>query len=103
LIIFKIKKKGVRIMKIFLGGDYTYHIATFSLSIQHVEGMYGSDNSQKLLENYTNIGAKISVRALPQFFINLSAENLLDKNYQTILGYPMPGKTFSVGINWTML
>ena len=84
--------------KIFLGCDYTYRIATFSLSIQHVAGMYGSDNSQNPLEDYTNIGAKVSVRAMSQCSINLSVENLLDKSYQTILGYPMPGRTLNVGI-----
>ena len=89
--------------KIFIGGDYTYRIATLSLSIQHVAGMYGSDNSQNPLEDYTNIGVKASVRALAQCSINLSVDNLLDKSYQTILGYPMPGRTLCVGINWTML
>jgi iron complex outermembrane receptor protein len=88
--------------KIFLGCDYSYRIVTFSLSNQHVAGMYGSDNSQNPLEDYTNIGAKVSVRALAQCSINLSVDNLLDKGYQTILGYPMPGRTFTVGIKWTM-
>ena len=84
--------------KIFMGCDYTYRITTLSLSIQHVAGMYGSDNSQNLLEDYTNIGAKVSVRAMSQCSINLSVENLLDKSYQTILGYPMPGRTVNVAI-----
>jgi iron complex outermembrane receptor protein len=89
--------------KIFLGSDYTYRIFTFSLSIQHVARIYGSDNNKNPLNDYTNIGAKVFVRVLPQFSINLSVDNFLDKSYQTILGYPMPGRTFSVGINWTML
>jgi iron complex outermembrane receptor protein len=89
--------------KIFLGCDYTYQIATLSLSIQHIAGMYGSDNSQNPLQDYTNIGVKASLRALAQCSINLSVDNLLDKSYQTILGYPMPGRTLSVGINWTVL
>jgi iron complex outermembrane receptor protein len=85
--------------KIFIGGDYTYRIATLSLSIQHVAGMYGSDNSQNPLDDYTNIGAKVSVRVLAQCSINLSVDNFLDKSYQTILGYPMPGRTVSASIN----
>jgi iron complex outermembrane receptor protein len=88
--------------KIFLGCDYTYQIATLSLSIQHVAGMYGSDNSQNPLEDYTNIGAKISIRANSQFSLNLSVDNILDKIYQTILSYPMPGRTFSAAINWSL-
>ncbi len=85
-------------IRFFIGGDYTYQIATFSLSIQHIEGIYGSDNSQNRLGNYTCAGAKVSARVLPQLSVNLSADNLLDEKYQTILGYPMPGSTFTIGV-----
>ena len=88
--------------KIFFGADYTYRIVTFSLSIQHVGGMYGSDNNRDPLEDYTNISMKVSIRPLSYCSVNLSGDNLLNKSYQTILGYPMPGRTFTVGINWTM-
>jgi len=84
--------------KIFLGGDYTYHIITFSLSIQHIEGMYGSDNSKNSLRDYSNIGTKVSIRTISQCSINLSVENVLNKSYQTILGYPMPGRIVNVGV-----
>jgi outer membrane cobalamin receptor len=87
--------------KIFLGADYTYRILAVSFSFQHIEGMYGSNNSLDPLEDYTNIGAKISVYVLPQCSLNLSGDNLLNRSYQTILGYPMPGRTFTVGINLT--
>jgi iron complex outermembrane receptor protein len=88
--------------KIFLGCDYTYRMATLSLSIQHVAGMYGSDNNLNPLEDYTNLGAKVSIRASSQFSVNLSVENVLNQSYQTILGYPMPGRTLSIGINCTI-
>jgi len=84
--------------KIFIGGDYTYHIATFSLSIQHVEGMYGSDNYKNLLIDYTDVGVKVSINMTQKYSISLSSDNLLDQSYQTILGYPMPGRTVSVGL-----
>ena len=89
--------------KIFLGCEYTYRMATLSFSIQHVAGMYGSDNNLNPLEDYTNLGAKASIRASSQYSVNLSVENILNQSYQTILGYPMPGRTLSIGINCTML
>jgi outer membrane cobalamin receptor len=89
--------------KVFLGGDYTYRIMTVSISIQHVEGMYGNDNSKNPLGNYSNIGTRVSVRAISQCSINLSVDNIFDTSYQTILGYPMPGRTLFIGINWTMI
>jgi outer membrane cobalamin receptor len=84
--------------KLFIGGDYTYRITTFSLSIQHVEGMYGKDNCQNPLKDYTNIGAKISFCVTSLLWLDLSADNILDKSYQTILGYPMPGRIVNVGV-----
>jgi iron complex outermembrane receptor protein len=84
--------------KIFLSGDYVYRITTFSLSIQHIEGIYGNDNNQDRLGNYTQIGSRISAQVLPQLSVNLSVDNLLDEKYQTILGYPMPGRTFTIGM-----
>ncbi len=83
--------------KVFIGGDYKYDIATFSLSILHVEGLFGSDNSKDRLPNYTNIGAKVSAQILPRILVHLSIENLLDEKYHTMYGYPMPGTTISVG------
>jgi iron complex outermembrane receptor protein len=84
--------------KIFIGGNYTYQMATFSLSIQHVEVIYGNDNSQNRLGNFTHVGVRVSARLFPQLSINLSADNLLDEKYQTILGYPMPGSIFTIGM-----
>jgi outer membrane cobalamin receptor len=84
--------------KIFIGGDYTYRSVTLSLSIQHIEGMYGSDNSQNRLGNYTNIGAKVSAHASSYLSISVSIDNTLNERYQTILGYPMPGRTLNAGL-----
>jgi outer membrane cobalamin receptor len=88
--------------KIFLGCDYTYQRATLSLSIQHIAGMYGSDNSRNPLGEYTNTGAKVIVNLTHKFSISLSFDNLLDQSYQTILGYPMPGRTLSASINLSL-
>jgi outer membrane cobalamin receptor len=61
--------------------------------------LYGSDNSRNLLKDYTNVSAKLSMIAAKQCSINLSVDNLFDETYQTILGYPMPGRIVSAGIN----
>ncbi|RPI06224.1 MAG: TonB-dependent receptor [Ignavibacteriae bacterium] len=88
--------------KMFLGCDYSCQSASLSLSIQHIAGMYGSDNSQNPLNDYTNIGAKVSVRAMAHCSIIFSVDNLLAQRYQTILGYPMPGRTVAAAVNWSL-
>ena len=86
--------------KLFLSGQYTYGIASFDLSVQHVEHVYSLDNKNilHLLPNYSVINARISARVHPRFSISLSFNNLLNENYQTMYGYPMPGRTVNVGV-----
>jgi outer membrane cobalamin receptor len=41
-----------------------------------------------------NIGHRLSV------FV--AGENLLDRQYQILYDYPMPGRTLLAGLNWSM-
>jgi outer membrane cobalamin receptor len=84
--------------KVFLSAQYTYGIYNASVSAQHVEVLYGSDNSADLMPNYTLVNLKIGAHVLPMASVSLSVENLLDETYYTMLGYPMPGTTVSVGV-----
>jgi outer membrane cobalamin receptor len=84
--------------KLFAGGDYTYRLVTLSLSIQHIEGMYGSDNGRDRLGNYTDVGMKVTGQASSYLSVSISIDNALNERYQTILGYPMPGRTLNAGL-----
>jgi outer membrane receptor protein involved in Fe transport len=42
-----------------------------------------------------------AIAHLGDAFLTLSIENLLDKEYMTVSRYPMPGRTFRLGFNWT--
>jgi len=86
--------------KLFLSGQYTYGIVLLGLSVQHVEHVYSLDNQNLLylLPNYSVVNARISACVHPRFSISLSFNNLLDDNYQTMYGYPMPGRTINVGL-----
>jgi len=44
-----------------------------------------------------------AIAKLGDAYLTLSWENLLDKQYVTVSGYPMPGRTFRFGFNWTFL
>jgi outer membrane cobalamin receptor len=86
--------------KLFLSGQYTYGITVVDLSVQHVEHVYSLDNQNllHLLPNYSVVNARISVRIQSRVSVSLSFNNLLDKNYQSMYGYPMPGNTTNVGL-----
>ena len=86
--------------KIFLSGQYTYEIASFDLSVQHIENVYSLDSKSilHLLSDYSVVNARISVRVYSKCSISLSLNNLLGANYQTMYDYPMPGRTVNVGV-----
>jgi outer membrane cobalamin receptor len=86
--------------KLFLSGQYTYDIASFDLSVQHVETLYSLDSRSMLhlLPNYSMVNARVSVRVQTKLSVSFSFNNLLDENYQTMYGYPMLGRTVNIGL-----
>lgn len=44
-----------------------------------------------------------TVAKIGDAFISLGWENLLNEKYMTVSGYPMPGRTFRLGVNWLFI
>jgi outer membrane cobalamin receptor len=84
--------------KMYFSTQYTYDIYTTHVSAQHIEGMYGSNNNKDLLPNYTLVNFKVNIKVLSMTSVSLGVDNLLDEKYYTMLGYPMPGTTVTVGV-----
>lgn len=84
--------------KIYVFADYKYGIFEPSISVQHVEVLYGKDGSIDRLPNYTLVNLKVGARINNQVSLSISAENLLDQTYYTMYGYPMPGTSVSIGM-----
>jgi iron complex outermembrane receptor protein len=86
--------------KVYLGAEYRWRIWTASLSAQYVRSIYGLDNTYSIakLPDYTNVEARIGAQITEKLSLSLSPRNLLNQSYQTIYGYPMPGRTANVGV-----
>ena len=87
--------------KVYLGAEYRWSIWTASLSAQYIRSIYGLDNTYSIakLPDYTNVEARIGTQITDKFSLSLSARNLLNQSYQTIYGYPMPGRTANINMN----
>ena len=87
--------------KVYLGAEYRWNIWTASLSAQYIRSIYGMDNTYSIakLPDYTNVEARIGAQITDKFSLSLSARNLLNQSYQTIYGYPMPGRTANINMN----
>jgi outer membrane cobalamin receptor len=87
--------------KIYAGADYRWRIFTASLSAQFIRSIYGMSNTYAIvkLPDYTNVEAKIGVQITDKLSLSFSARNILNQSYQTIYGYPMPGRTGNINVN----
>jgi len=59
-----------------------------------------NDDAQTL-KAYTIVDLNASRALTSDLRLNLRIENASNKNYQTIYGYNMPGRTLFAGLNWS--
>ncbi len=84
---------------------YDYHVsyrADFGLSLHHT-GQYIADRLDSYLEpmpDYYLAHVKTTYAAFEQVHIFLNIRNILDKNYEEELYYPMPGRTVTAGVEY---
>jgi iron complex outermembrane recepter protein len=87
--------------KLFVGTTYTQGIVSLNLNDEYIAKLYGDNFSRELLPSYDLLHLSATIRPVPTISIRLSADNLLNESYQTIFDYPMPGRTYTVGISAT--
>ena len=87
--------------KAYLGGEYRWNVLTFLLSAQYVNTIYGTDETDytlKRLPDYTNMEIRVAAQVTEKISLSIGSRNVLNESYQTIYGYPMPGRTVNVGM-----
>ncbi len=87
---------------LFLAGNYIWKKFVFNIKIQNIYNLYGENQNGEIDvidESYILLGTKINYRALKYMSIFLSGENLLNRDYQMLYDYPMPGISFMTGLN----
>jgi len=84
---------------LFASCDYHWKKLRFMTSIQHVNHLDTDPSvSSESFENYTLLNSKISYQALKFAELFISAENILDQEYENNIYYKMPGITLFGGI-----
>jgi len=77
---------------------YRMKRASILVSSRYVAGLYAGDGSRDRLSDYFVADAKFTFKISHNFDLFISAENVLDESYEIEKGYPMPGRSLSVGI-----
>jgi len=85
---------GMPEQKMTLNVGYTIGRVNVMASALHAARLYGADNRQIRLPDYTLLNIAASLAPWGGTTLRLSLKNALDQEYQTIFGYPMPGRIF---------
>lgn len=82
----------------YSGFDDRFHCRA---GLQYVAGLYTQVGAQEQKENYCLFSASVSHRVWKGLTLWLRGETLIgERDYETILGYPMPHATLMAGLSW---
>ncbi|MBN1479025.1 TonB-dependent receptor [candidate division KSB1 bacterium] len=90
--------QGAPEKKLSLYAAYDFGRIELMTTIMHAAELYGSDARQNKLPDYTLINVATNIAIWKTMGLKLSLKNALDQEYQTLYGYPMPGRTFMAEI-----
>jgi iron complex outermembrane receptor protein len=73
---------------------------TITPNFQYISGLYlGAVNNADIIDHYALLNARVAFKASSRLTLFLNGENLTDTNYETYLGFPMPGAVVLGGID----
>lgn len=86
-----------------LGVHLSYQLNRVRLAagLLHVRDLYGADNRQQKLPDYSLVDLTASVRIWQEMYLNLHLKNVLDEEFYTMSGYPMPGRMLMTDLNYS--
>jgi len=81
-----------------LNAQAVLHFRSFTLfgDLIYVGDLYGADNKEKPMDDYTVVNLSIKGPLYSGFGFKVAVKNLFNKKYQSMYGYPMPG-TYILG------
>ena len=85
--------------QLFISSRYRLNKTMFMVSVQQVVNLDTDPSANVYSEDYTLVSAKVSHRLFQFAEVFLSAENLLNQQYEQNRNYTMPGTTFFAGLN----
>ena len=88
--------------KFYAGMVYSPNKFTLSAGAQVINKLYLATGDTPSTTDYTLVDARVAYRLFNRIEVFVKGENLLDKKYETMNGYPMPGITVFGGINITL-
>lgn len=83
----------------FLSVNYQFKRVSTSLGYQIVDKLYLVSGNSPITKSYTLLDAKFAYQLFQYVNIFVKGENLMNRDYQVLNGYPMPKATVFVGVH----
>jgi len=94
---------GVPQQQFFAEANYVYKIFSFNVGLKTITNLYTSiktNNSVEKKQSYALLNASMWINLVKSLTMYLKLDNLLNRQYEIIDGYPMPGRTFLLGFSF---
>jgi len=86
----------------YAGAMYNMGNFNFALNLKQVVGLYTfidvTDATNDVLQAYTLLDFKVRYQVIDNLGVFVAGKNLLNQQYETVYGYPMPGINFMAGL-----
>lgn len=94
---------GVPQQQFYANANYVYKIFTFDIGLKTITNLYTSiktNNSIEKKQSYALLNASTWISLFKPLSLYFKIDNLLNRQYEIIDGYPMPGRTFLLGFSF---
>ncbi|MCR4824416.1 MAG: TonB-dependent receptor [Bacteroidales bacterium] len=89
---------GAPVHKIYFSGTWTRGRFSANLGAMGIRDLYLSTGDNAVKSSYVDLKARLSFQATDWLSVFARGENLLNRKYQTMLGFPEPGITVLGGV-----
>ena len=89
---------GAPVHKLYLGATWTPGRFSANVGIMGIKDLYLSTGENAVTSSYADLKARLSYRLADWISVFVRGDNLLNRRYQTMLGFPEPGITVLGGV-----
>ncbi|MBR5075988.1 MAG: TonB-dependent receptor [Bacteroidales bacterium] len=93
---------GAPVHKAYFSGTWTPGRFSANLGVMGIKDLYLSTGENAVKSSYVDLKARLAYRITDWVTAFVRGENLLNRNYQTMLGFPEPGITVLGGVSITL-
>ena len=82
--------------------SYRLGKASLGINLIHIRDLYGADFRENKMANYTLVNLTLDMYVIKSLGFRIAIKNALDKKYQTLYNYPMPGRMMVFDMNYSL-